>query len=168
MSRILNNIFYGVNEMNSHNDVIVVLNKVLGYELIAINQTFLHAKMFRNWGFSELAEKSYKVSIGAMKRADRLAERILFLEGLPNLQTLGKLYIGEDPKEIINCDLKLEMDGLGLLREAILCTEQYHDYVSRDLLSDIMEDEEEYVDWLETQQRLIDDITLENYLQEKL
>ena len=148
--------------------VIQFLNRVLYSELTAINQYFLHAKMLRNWGFGELAEYEYKVSIHAMKRADKLAERILFLEGLPNFQSLGKLRIGENPRELLVCDLSLENDGLPVLREAIALCETAGDYVSRQLLSDILESEEEHVDWIETQLSVIERIGEPNYLLSKL
>ncbi|MFT4257136.1 MAG: bacterioferritin [Pseudoxanthomonas sp.] len=144
--------------------VIEYLNKALYNELTAINQYFLHAKMLKNWGLKELAEHEYKESIEEMKHADRLSERILFLEGLPNFQLLGKLRIGESPRELLECDLVLEMDGIPLLREAIVHCEQVNDYVSRELFSDILENEEEHVDWLETQLDLINRIGEPNYL----
>ena len=148
--------------------VIQFLNRVLYSELTAINQYFLHAKMLRNWGFGELAEYEYKVSIHAMKRADKLAERILFLEGLPNFQSLGKLRIGENPHELLVCDLALENESLPVLREAIAWCETAGDYVSRQLLSDILESEEEHVDWIETQLSVIERIGEPNYLLSKL
>ncbi|MFT3754408.1 MAG: bacterioferritin [Pseudoxanthomonas sp.] len=144
--------------------VIEYLNKVLYNELTAINQYFLHAKMLKNWGLKELAEHEYKESIEEMKHADKLSERILFLEGLPNFQLLGKLRIGENPRELLECDLALEMDGIPLLREAIVHCEKINDYVSRELFSDILENEEEHVDWLETQLDLISRIGEPNYL----
>ena len=148
--------------------VIQFLNRVLYSELTAINQYFLHAKMLRNWGFGELAEYEYKASIDEMKHADKLAERILFLEGLPNFQLLGKLRIGENPRELLVCDLALENEGLPELREAIAYCETAGDYVSRQLLSDILESEEEHVDWLETQLSVIERIGEPNYLLSKL
>lgn len=148
--------------------VIEHLNKILYNELIAINQYFLHSRMYENWGFTELAEHEYEESIDEMKHADKLTKRILFLEGLPNYQNLGKLAIGEHVKEVMECDLQLEYKALPDLREAIAYCETVRDYVSRDLLNDILESEEEHVDWLETQLDLIDKVTIENYLQSKM
>ncbi len=148
--------------------VIEFLNKALYNELTAINQYFLHAKMLKNWGLKELAEHEYKESIDEMKHADKLAERILFLDGLPNFQALGKLRIGENPRELLECDLALEMEGLPLLRDAIKYCEEQGDYVSRQLFADILDSEEEHVDWLETQLSLIDRIGEPNYLLTKL
>lgn len=144
--------------------VIGYLNKALYNELTAINQYFLHAKMLKNWGLKELAEHEYHESIDEMKHADQLADRILFLEGLPNFQALGKLRIGEGPREIMECDLALEMDAVPLLREAIAYCESVGDYVSRDLFSDILESEEEHIDWIETQLELMARIGEQNYL----
>ncbi len=154
--------------MSGDPKVIEHLNIQLTNELTAINQYFLHAKMFKNWGIKELAEYEYKESIHAMKRADALSDRILFLEGLPNFQALGKLRIGETPREILECDLALEMDGLPVLREGIAHCEQVGDFVSRKLLADILANEEEHVDWLETQLDLIARIGEENYLQSQM
>src|SRR5690606_9868182 len=131
--------------------VIEFLNKALYNELTAINQYFLHAKKLKNWGLHELAKHEYEESIDEMKHADALAERILFLEGLPNFQALGKLKIGENPREILNCDLALELEAIPLLRDAIKHCESTNDYVSRKLFADILESEEEHVDWIETQ-----------------
>jgi bacterioferritin len=148
--------------------VIEHLNKVLYNELTAINQYFLHAKMFKNWGLNELAEHEYKESIDEMKHADALAERILFLEGLPNFQALGKLRIGEGPREALECDLALELEALPTLRQAIAHCESIGDAVSRKLFTDILDSEEEHIDWIETQLALIARIGEQNYLLSKL
>jgi len=145
--------------------VIQYLNKVLGNELIAINQYFLHSRMYKNWGLKELAEHEYKESIDEMKHADRLTERILFLDGLPNFQDLGKLLIGENTQEMLECDLQLELKAIPDLREAIAHCESVRDYISRELFEDILESEEEHVDWLETQLSLIEKVGIQNYLQ---
>ena len=145
--------------------VIEFLNKILGNELVAINQYFLHARMYKDWGLKKLADQEYHESIHEMKHADKLIERILFLEGLPNLQDLGRLLIGENTKEMLECDLKLEMLAIPDLKEAITYCEEVKDYISRDLLQDILESEEEHVDWLETQLGLIDKVGIENYQQ---
>lgn len=151
--------------MKGDTQLIAYLNKVLGNELRAINQYFLHAKMYKDWGLKEIADKEYHESIDEMKHADAVTERILFLEGLPNLQDLGKFYIGENTQEMLECDLKLEMEALPVLREAIAYAESIKDYVSRDLFNDILESEEEHVDSLETQLGSIDRIGIQNYLQ---
>ncbi len=148
--------------------VIEHLNKCLYNELIAINQYFLHAKMYKNWGLKELAEHEWKESIDEMKHADRLIERILFLDGLPNLQNLGKLFIGESPKEALECDLKLELLAVPDLKSAIAHAESVSDYVSRDLFAAILDSEEEHIDWIETQLGLIQRIGEPAYLQTKL
>jgi bacterioferritin len=148
--------------------VIEFLNKVLYNELTAINQYFLHYRMFKNWGYEELAEHEYKESIDEMKHADRLIERILFLEGLPNLQHLGKLRIGENVLECIQGDLDLEVAATKDLRAAIAYSETVADYVSRDMFRTILHDEEEHIDWLETQLSLVKDIGAERYLQSKM
>ena len=148
--------------------VIEHLNKILGNELIAINQYFLHARMYKNWGLKELADHEYHESIDEMKHADKLVERILFLDGLPNLQNLGKLLIGENVREMLDCDLQLELKAIPDLKDAFAYCESVRDYKSREMLEDILQSEEEHVDWLETQLSLIDKITLENYLQSKM
>ena len=150
--------------MKGDEKVIEYLNKALKNELTAINQYFLHSRMFKDWGISQLAEKEYKESIEEMEHADWLIDRILFLEGLPNLQDLGKLRIGEDTKEILECDLALEHDAIPLLREAMKYCEDNQDFVSRDLFGKILTSEEEHVDWLETQLGLIDKMGIEHYI----
>jgi bacterioferritin len=151
--------------MKADATVIKHLNKALANELVAINQYFLHAKMYEDWGFSQLAAKEHHESIDEMKHADQLIKRILFLEGLPNLQSLGALLIGEHTREMLECDLKLEMIACPDLKEGIAYCESARDFVSRDLLSAILDSEEEHVDWLETQLSLIDKVGLESYLQ---
>ena len=154
--------------MQSDPRVVEYLNRALKNELTAINQYFLHAKMLKNWGLKELAEHEYKESIDEMKHADKLSERILFLEGLPNFQALGKLRIGENPREVLACDLALELEGLPLLRDAIRYCESVNDYVSRKLFADILDSEEEHIDWIETQLSLIERLGEQNYLLTKL
>ncbi|KPV95668.1 MULTISPECIES: bacterioferritin [Pseudoalteromonas] len=154
--------------MKGNKDVLVTLNQVLTHELTSINQFFLHARMFKNWGLEELNEKAYKKSIKDMKQADDLIERILFLEGLPNLQHLERLRIGENATEMLECDLAMQMDQVPLLKQAIALCEDKQDYVSRELLEDILEYEEDYIDWLETQLSLIGNIGIENYLQSQI
>jgi bacterioferritin len=151
--------------MKGSDQVVQTLNKVLYNELTAINQYFLHSRMLKNWGVEQLAEYEYKESIDEMRHADRLIERILFLEGLPNLQDLGKLLIGEDVKEILECDLRLEKDALPALRDGIALCEREADYISRELLEDILESEEDHIDWIESQFELIKRMGIENYVQ---
>ena len=152
--------------MKGEDKVIAFLNQAL--ENTAINQYFLHARMFKNWGFQKLNEKEYHESIDEMKHADRLIERILFLEGLPNLQSLGKLMIGENPQEMLECDLKLEQKAVPLLREAIAYCESVSDYISREIFESILESEEDHIDWLETQLELIGKVGSQNYLQSQM
>ena len=154
--------------MQGDKQVIKALNTVLCNELTAINQFFLHARMCKNWGFDGLNKHFYSQSIKAMKRADELIERVLFLEGLPNLQQLGKLMIGENVEEMLTCDITLVSAHLNELRSAITLAEKIEDYVTREELTELLEAEEEYVDWLETQQTLIKEIGLPNYLQSQM
>ncbi|MGE4071980.1 MAG: bacterioferritin [Lysobacterales bacterium] len=154
--------------MKGDSKVIAYLNQILANELTAINQYFLHSRMYRNWGYASLAEHEYKESIDEMKHADQLIERILFLDGLPNLQKLNKLMIGETPKEVISCDLKLEEIAIPDLRDAIAYCESVRDYGTRELLESILVSEEEHVDWLETQLALIESLGEALYLQDKI
>jgi len=151
--------------MKGKANVLETLNNILSIELTSINQYFLHARMFKNWGLEELNEKDYKKSIKDMKQADELIERILFLEGLPNLQHLEKLRIGEHAAEMLQCDMDLQLEQITALRKAVALCETEADYVSRELLESILEYEEGHVDWIESQQFLIANTGIENYLQ---
>jgi bacterioferritin len=148
--------------------VIEWLNAQLKNELTAINQSFLHYRMLKHWGLDKLAAKEYAESIGEMKHADRLMDRIFTLDGLPNLQDLGKLLVGEDTVEILSCDLKSEQGAQATIKDGIAHCESVRDYVSRDLLQEILDDTEEHIDFLETQLDLVTKVGLQNYLQSQM
>lgn len=154
--------------MQSSKRILDTLNNVLSRELTSINRFFLHARMFKNWGFERLDEKAYKKSIKDMKQADELISRILLLEGLPNLQKLEPLKIGEHTQEMLHCDLLFQQEQITLLKDAIAVCESEQDYVSRDLLSSILDYEENYLDWIETQEYQIDAMGLPKYLQAQI
>ena len=154
--------------MKGERKVIEFLNAVLRNELAAINQYFLHSRMYKDMGLTELANHEHEESLDEMKHADQLIERTLFLEGLPNLQDIGKLRVGQNPREMIECDLKLELDAVPVLKDAIAWCEECRDFVSRDVFDSILASEEDHIDWLETQLDLIDKMGIENYLQAKM
>ena len=151
--------------MKGDKQVVEHLNRILKNELTAINQYFLHSKIYKDWGITKLAEKEYEESIDEMKHADELIERILFLEGLPNLQSLGKLRIGENVNEMLQCDLDLEIDAISDLQNAVAYADEIRDYVSRELFNSILASEEGHVDWLETQLTSIEKMGIENFIQ---
>ncbi len=154
--------------MKGDPNIIKLLNDQLTNELTAINQYFLHARMYKHWGFGKLAKKEYEESIGEMKHADKLIDRILMLEGLPNLQALHKLMIGENVPEMLDCDLQLEKIAQQTVKDGIAACEAARDYVSRELFQHILDDTEEHIDWIETQKDLIDKVGVQNYLQSQM
>jgi bacterioferritin len=154
--------------MKGNKQVLVILNEILTFELTSINQYFLHARMFKNWGLEKLNCAAYKKSIKDMKQADQIIERILFLEGLPNLQMLGKLMIGEETAEMLNCDMAFQNSQIPILKRAISLCEDLQDFVSRDLIVSVLSYEEDHIDWIETQQYQIKHLGLENYLQSQV
>ena len=154
--------------MKGNRDVINQLNQVLYHQLTAINQYFLHSRMFNDWGIEKLGSAEYKESIQQMKDADKIIERILFLEGLPNLQNLGKLYIGQHTVEVLNCDVRKVNENIEALQKAVSLAEQEMDYVTRDLVQEILEEEEEYLDWATTQLDLVEKVGIENYIQSQI
>jgi bacterioferritin len=154
--------------MQGDNNIIKLLNTQLTNELSAINQYFLHARMYRHWGLEKIAKKEYEESVGEMKHADKLINRILMLEGLPNLQALHKLMIGESTPEMLECDLKLEQMSQKTVKDGIAACETAGDYVSREIFEDILDDTEDHIDWIETQVDLIDKVGLQNYLQTQM
>lgn len=148
--------------------VIKILNAQLTNELSAINQYYLHSRMYKNWGLDKIAKKEYEESVGEMKHADKLIDRILMLDGLPNLQALHKLMIGEHTAEMLECDLKLEFASQKTVKEGILICETLHDFVSRELFEEILKDTEEHIDWLQTQISLLGKVGIQNYLQSQM
>ena len=154
--------------MKGDANVIKLLNEQLTNELSAVNQYYLHSRMYKNWGFDKIAKKEWDESIGEMKHADKLIDRILTLEGLPNLQALHKLMIGEHTAEMLGCDLKLETAAQKTVKAGILVCEAHADFVSRELFQHILDDTEEHIDWLETQLELIDKVGIQNYLQSQM
>jgi bacterioferritin len=154
--------------MKGDANIIKLLNDQLTNELTAINQYFLHARMYKHWGLEKLGKKEYEESIGEMKHADQLIDRILMLEGLPNLQALHKLMIGENTPEMLDCDLQLEKISQQTVKDGIAACEAARDFVSRELFQHILDDTEEHIDWLETQKDLIDKVGLANYLQSQM
>lgn len=155
-------------QMKGHRDVITQLNQVLYHQLTAINQYFLHARMFSDWGIEELGEVEYKESIRQMKNADKIIARILFLDGLPNLQHLGKLYIGQHTEEVLQCDVRKAQENIEALQQAVKTAEACQDYVSRELVQSILDSDEEYHDWCNTQLDLIEKVGIENYIQKNM